>query len=74
MIRRRDFLARIGLAGLATGLSPLAMSRAFADIGPGGAPKRVIFISHCHGWPYDAWKMRPLSVDEIVQPLGNDSL
>jgi hypothetical protein len=63
MIRRRAFLQRLGLAGLATGLSPLALSRALAADGIAGAPKRVIFISHCHGWPYDAWKMRPDGVD-----------
>ena len=59
MIYRRQFLQRLGLAGLAVGLSPLDLSRAFAAGSAGGAPKRVIFISHCHGWPYDAWKMRP---------------
>jgi hypothetical protein len=44
-------------------MSPLAWSRALAADAVGGAPKRVIFISHCHGWPYDAWKMRPEGVD-----------
>ena len=85
MMLRRDFLRRMGLAGLATGLSPLAISRALAADSLGGAPRRVIFLSHCHGWPYTAWRMRPeglgddqtwefdlagLSVDDFSQPLA----
>jgi len=27
-------------------------------------PKRLIVISHCHGWPYAAWRMRPMGRSE----------
>ena len=64
MINRRRFLQRLGLTGLCAGLSPLALPRALAQEGPATAPKRVIFISHCHGWPYDAWKMRPQGLSD----------
>ena len=41
------------------------MRRAFAQASApeGEAPKRLLVIGHCHGWPYDAWKMRPEGLD-----------
>ena len=55
-MRRRDFIK--GLGGLsALGLLPgLGGSLAFAE---SEAPKRFLLLSHCHGWPYDSWKMHP---------------
>jgi len=64
MMHRRHFLETLGLAGLATGMSGFGLGRAFAQSGEGAAPKRLIVISHCHGWPYEAWKMRPGGMDE----------
>ena len=65
-MHRRHFLEALGLAGLATGVSGFGLGRAFAQPAMGAAPKRLIVISHCHGWPYDAWKMRPAGVDEAT--------
>lgn len=58
-MRRREFLKFLGGAG-ALGLMPgLGGSWAMAE---GDAPKRFLLLSHCHGWPYDAWKMHPRDV------------
>ena len=54
---RRKFLTGLSTAGVALGLSSLGFRRAFADNAE--APKRLIVISHCHGWPYDSWKLSP---------------
>ena len=62
MIRRRRFLQGLGVAGLAAGIPGFGMRNVLAA--EGEAPKRLIVISHCHGWPYDAWKMRPSGVVE----------
>ena len=62
MIRRRRFLQGLGVAGLAAGIPDFGMRNVLAA--EGEAPKRLIVISHCHGWPYDAWKMRPSGVVE----------
>ncbi len=64
MIDRRRFLQRMGAAGLATGLSGLGLQNLFAQQAEGEAPKRLIIISHCHGWPYESWKMRPAGLTE----------
>jgi hypothetical protein len=62
MIERRRFLQTLGLAGLATGLPTLGLRSALAA--ESGAPKRLLLLSHCHGWPYEAWKMRPPGLGE----------
>ena len=57
---RRGLIQGMGAAGLGVaGLRsrPLAASE-------GEAPKRLLIISHCHGWPYDSWKLRPEGVTE----------
>ena len=59
MMNRRRFLTRLGLAGVATGLSGLELGKALAATAPQGAPKRLIIISHCHGWPRESWRMTP---------------
>ena len=53
---RRRFLTTLGLTGAAAGLGLPTASRAAAT---SGAPKRLILLSHGHGWVYDGWKMRP---------------
>ncbi len=60
---RRRFLQGLGLAGAATGLSSLGLRMSMAEPGE-GPPKRLIIISHCHGWPHDSWKMRPSGTSE----------
>ena len=56
---RRRFLSRLGLATVATGLSGLPLGRALGATTDSEAPKRLIIISHCHGWPYESWRMSP---------------
>ena len=62
-MRRRDFIK--GLGGLsALGVLPgLGGSLAFAE---NAAPKRFLLLSHCHGWPYDSWRMRPSDAAQNV--------
>ena len=62
MISRRQLLRLGGLAALGTGW-PGGVLRAFAepDAPP---PRRLVIISHCHGWPYGAWRMRPAGMPE----------
>lgn len=56
MISRRHLLQLGGLTALGAGL-PGGVLRAFAQ---GPAPtRRLVVVSHCHGWPYAAWRMRP---------------
>ena len=62
MMRRRDFLAGLGLGGAGLGVGGLWMPGARASATP--APKRLLIISHCHGTPYDSWKMRPEGLAE----------
>ncbi len=61
MISRRDLLQLGGLTALGVGL-PGSLQRAFAQ--SAAPPRRLVVISHCHGWPYAAWKMRPTGVSE----------
>ena len=56
MISRRNLLQLGGLTALGAGLSG-GVLRAFAQSST--PTKRLILISHCHGWPYTTWKMRP---------------
>jgi hypothetical protein len=58
-MRRRTFLELLGLSGVGAGLSGIGARGLFAQDAMMGPPKRLIVISHCHGWPYDAWKLRP---------------
>ena len=57
MITRRRVLQMGGLTALGAAW-PGAALRAFAQE-PATPIRRLIAISHCHGWPYAAWRMRP---------------
>lgn len=61
MTSRRKFLQGLSAAGVSLGLNGLSSS---AQGGTKVAPKRLILISHCHGWTYDSWKMRPKGLSE----------
>ncbi|MEE2777382.1 MAG: DUF1552 domain-containing protein [Acidobacteriota bacterium] len=52
MISRRQLLQLGGLTALGVGF-PRGV-RATSD-----PIRRLILVSHCHGWPYETWKMRP---------------
>ena len=86
-MKRRTFLKHLGAIGALGATSGLSLERAFAQASAqdGLAPKRLIVIGHCHGWPYDAWKMHPeelglstpwkrslmdLAEEEFSQPLA----
>ena len=58
-MNRRDLLKGLGLSGLGLSLGGLGLRNPLAFASEGEAPKRLIVISHCHGWPYDSWKIRP---------------
>ena len=60
-MKRRQFLNALGLAGLGSSLAPWEVARAVNR--SGAAPHRLIVISHCHGWTYDTWKLRPDGLD-----------
>lgn len=82
MISRRDLLRSGALAALGAGL-PGSFRQALAQSAL--PPRRLVVISHCHGWPYAAWRIRPegtsetspwsldlrrLARDEFSQPLA----
>ena len=82
MVSRRQLLQLGGLAAFGAVLPDGVMQRsALASV----RPRRLVLISHCHGWPYAAWRMRPeqqpeehpwtinlesLSRNEFSQPLA----
>ena len=60
---RRAFLRLLGASGAAAGLGRAGL--AFGHEGDhGGAIRRLIVLSHCHGWTYDTWKLRPAGLAE----------
>ncbi len=61
MISRRHLLQLGGLTALGAGW-PGGALRALAQ--SPAQVRRLILISHCHGWPYATWKMRPEGVSE----------
>ena len=61
MITRRNFLKALGASSAFAGSGLWSPFRAQAQ---SMAPKRLIVVSHCHGWPYDAWKIRPTGKSE----------
>ena len=63
MMHRRALLKLLGLSGAYAVLSNADIARVMAGGAADGPVRRVIFISHCHGWPYDGWKMRPSGKD-----------
>jgi len=56
MISRRRLLQIGGLTALGVGLSNRSLRAFIKEPRP---PRRLILISHCHGWPYTAWRMHP---------------
>ena len=60
-MKRRDLLKSAGALGASLGL--LGRST-LAGADTTDAPKRLLVISHCHGWPYDSWKIRPEGFSE----------
>ena len=58
-MRRRDFLRALGITGAGVGLGAWNIGSALAAEESEAPIRRLIILSHCHGWPYDAWKMRP---------------
>ena len=82
MISRRHALQMGGLTALGAAI-PDAALRAFA---PAPAPpRRLVVVSHCHGWPYESWRMRrpgrpadepwtldlgPLAAGDLSRPLA----
>ena len=61
MIDRRTFLKRLGITGAGMGMG---LRGRLAHAMPDETPKRLLVISHCHGWPYEAWRMRPDGTDD----------
>ena len=61
MISRRHLLRAGGLAALGTAW-PGGVLRAAAETA--APPRRLVLISHCHGWPYADWRMRPPGMRE----------
>lgn len=80
MISRRHALRLGGLTALGAAI-PDAALRAFAPVAP---PRRLVIVSHCHGWPYEGWRMGrgrpadepwtlelgPLTADDFSRPLA----
>ena len=54
MISRRRVLRMGGLTALGAAV-PDAALRAFSP--EAGPIRRLVVISHCHGWPYEGWRM-----------------
>ena len=82
MITRRHLLQLGGLTALGTGWPGGALRALTRTPAP---PRRLVVVSHCHGWPYAAWRMRPpgksdtqpwtldltsLARDELSTPLA----
>jgi hypothetical protein len=57
-MNRRAFLRSLGLTGAGVGLGAIGVRSPLARASS-EAPKRLLVISHCHGWPYDGWALRP---------------
>jgi hypothetical protein len=66
MMNRRHFLQLLGLSGAYMGLSMSDLARAMAVQADRGPVRRLIVISHCHGWPYASWKIRPDGLGETT--------
>ena len=77
MITRRRLLRLGGLTALGAGW-PGGVLPARAEIA--APPRRLVVISHCHGWPYSAWRMRPAGMPETrpwsldLTPLAENDL
>ena len=54
-MNRRELLRALGLAGVGLVGLPAGLARG-EDEGP---PRRLLVLSHCHGYPYTSWRIRP---------------
>ena len=64
MISRRQILTMGALTALGAGW-PGGVLRALAQA-PAGPRRRLLIISHCHGWPYADWQLgRPSSTARV---------
>lgn len=63
-MNRRNFLKGLGLSSAGVGLGAVGLRSPLASAGETEAPRRLLVISHCHGWPYDGWKLRPTGLSE----------
>ncbi len=61
MISRRQALRIGGFGALGAALPGGALTAWAAQAAP---PRRLVLISHCHGWPYETWKMRTEGASE----------
>lgn len=61
MITRRRLLRLGGLSALGAGWPRGVLGALAEDAAP---PRRLVVVSHCHGWPYAAWRMRPPGASE----------
>ena len=70
-MNRRQLLRRLGLGmgGLGLGLSGLGSRQLLAQ--EQEAPRRLLLLSHCHGWPHASWRIRPEGLSED-QPWSLD--
>jgi hypothetical protein len=59
MMNRRALLKLLGVSGAYAGLAASDLGRILHAASEQDAVRRLIVISHCHGWPYQSWKMRP---------------
>ncbi|MEE2637175.1 MAG: DUF1552 domain-containing protein [Acidobacteriota bacterium] len=68
MISRRRLLHLGGLTALGAVVPDTPL---LASGQPPTPPRRLIVVSHCHGWPYTEWRMRPTGAsDEESWTLG----
>ncbi len=63
-MNRRHFLRGLGLTSAGVGLGALGLRSPLARADETTAPRRLLVISHSHGWPYDGWRLRPQGLDE----------
>ena len=57
MIDRRTFLKRLGITGAGVGVG---LRGRLAYGMPEATPRRLLIISHCHGWPFSQDLMQTL--------------
>ena len=68
MISRRHLLRLGGLTALGAAL-PDGVLHGFGQ--SPGPTRRLVVLSHCHGWPYATWRMRPAGTSE-AEPWALD--